>query len=172
MQLFVKRLTKTAQLPNKAHPSDAGFDVFADADVDIRPGETIKIPTGIAIQLPEDFHTKFETVASLVWDRGSLGSKGISHTAGTIDFAFNGAIFICLTNLNVYPILEHLALNEVGGGFDKTFFDVIDNNTYHIKRGDKIAQILIQKILKVDVVEVDELRETDRGAKCLGSSGK
>lgn len=172
MQLFVKRLSETAKLPTKAHPSDAGWDLYADEDVVIYPGETCKISTGIAIQLPEDCHTKFETAVSLVWDRGSLGSKGISHTAGVIDYAYNGEIFVCLTNLNIHRVLTELTYIEYLHELFDNIRTTMSDQAFRIKKGDKIAQIIIQKVFKVDVVEVDELRETDRGDKCLGSSGK
>lgn len=172
MQLSVKRLSETAKLPTKAYPSDAGWDVYADEDVTILPGQTVKVSTGIAVQLPPILDSGYETVANLVWDRGSLGSKGIHRLAGVADFAFAGELFIVLTNLNVYNVLNILALYAGDQEGVDRFHDVMEEYSYIIKKGDKIAQVLTQKILKCDIVEVDELVETDRGAKCLGSSGR
>lgn len=170
MQLSVKRLSETAKLPTKAYPSDAGWDVYANEDVTILPGQTVKVSTGIAVQLPQIVHSGYETVANIVWDRSSLGSKGIHRLAGILDFAYNGEIFVVLTNLNVYPILNILALYAGDKECLNRYDDIMEEYAYIIKKGDKIAQVLTQKILKCEIIEVDELVETDRGSNCLGSS--
>lgn len=173
MNLKVKRLTETAKLPTKAHNSDAGWDVYADEDVEIRPGETVKVKTGIAVQV-EPGETAHETIAHLIWDRSSLGSKGIHRLAGCVDIDFRGQLLVCLTNLNILPLLDSKSLSsEVCSGvfrLSDTIFDPIADNTYKIKKGDKIAQVLTQRVLKVNITEVDSLEETDRGSKGFGSS--
>lgn len=167
MKVKVQQLSGTACMPTKAHDSDAGWDVYADEDININPGETVRISTGIAIQLPDELNTEDEVGVSLVWDRGSMGSKGIHRLAGVVDWAYTGEVFICLTNLNISAILESLCVHGPVVA-SKAYLE----NTYIIEKGDKIAQILIQKVVKCDLEIVDELLETDRGEKCLGSSGK
>lgn len=184
-QLSVKRLTPTARIPTKAYSSDAGWDVYSDEDVTIYPGETKKINTNICLQLPQILHSSFETISILVWDRGSVGAAGIHRTAGVSDFGYNSNLFICLTNLNVLPLIRAAAESFVKSlhfsNTDDAFFEnnridiferVLEENAYHIKQGDKIAQILIQKIIKLNPIEVNELVKTDRGSRCLGSSGR
>ena len=166
MILKVKRLTPTAKLPTKAHESDAGWDVYADEDVEIRPGETVKVKTGIAVQV-EPGETAHETIAHLIWDRSSLGSKGIHRLAGVVDLDFSGQLLVCLTNLNIFDSLG----NNVTVQADNSWIHTSTLNTYSIKKGDKIAQVLTQRVLKVNITEVDSLGETDRGEKGFGSSG-
>lgn len=160
--LKVKRLTKTAKLPTKAHSTDAGWDVYADEYVEILPGETVKVKTGIAVQ-GNSHH--------LVWDRSSLGSKGIHRLAGVIDTSYSGELIICLTNLNVGSILQIIGLYGGKPEFNNRVQDEIERQTYTIKPGDKIAQVLSQTVLDVNIIEVDFLDDTDRGAKGFGSSG-
>lgn len=166
MILKVKRLTPTAKLPTKAHDSDAGWDVYADEDVEIRPGETVKVKTGIAVQV-EPGETAHETIAHLIWDRSSLGSKGIHRLAGVVDLDFSGQLLVCLTNLNIFDSLG----NNITVQADNSWIHTSTLNTYSIKKGDKIAQVLTQRVLKVNITEVDSLSETDRGEKGFGSSG-
>lgn len=172
MRLDVKLLTPTAKLPTKAYESDAGWDVYADEDVTIRPGETVKIRTGIAVQLQDGVDAGWETVANLVWDRSSLGSKGIHRLAGVADLGFSGELFICLTNLNILPIMEILAMYAGSRECFDRYIDSVAASSYEIKRGDKIAQILTQKVCKVIINQVSELTKTERGSNCLGSSDK
>ena len=161
MELRVKRLTDTAIIPNKAYSGDAGWDLYADQDALIAPGETVVIPTGIAIQ-PINGETSHETIVNLIWDKSSLGSKGIHRLAGVIDIGYNGAIFVCLTNLCIAPVLY---------GLDKKpIQSLMLEHSYHINKGDKIAQMITQKVVKSKLIIVDTLDETDRGTNCLGSS--
>src|SRR5688572_14853898 len=98
MKLLVKKLNENAVLPTKAHVTDAGIDLYSIKDYKIRPGETVKIQTGISIQLQdtlEHFHNL--TLVNLLWDRSSLGSKGIHRMAGVIDQAYTGEALVCLT---------------------------------------------------------------------------
>lgn len=166
MILKVKRLTPTAKLPTKAHDSDAGWDVYADEDVEIRPGETVKVKTGIAVQV-EPGETAHETIAHLIWDRSSLGSKGIHRLAGCVDVGYNSEILICLTNLNIFKCLNGSSIIRQDG----SWIPATEEYMFSIKKGDKIAQVLTQRVLKVNITEVDSLEETDRGEKGFGSSG-
>lgn len=96
--LKIKRLTETAKLPVRAYPSDAGLDMFSNEDVIINPRQTIKISTGIAIELPYGF-------MALNLDRSSLGIKGIHNFAGVIDHEYRGELFIVLYNSNDIPVV-------------------------------------------------------------------
>ncbi|MBP9778323.1 MAG: hypothetical protein KBD25_03985 [Rickettsiaceae bacterium] len=169
MELKVKLLTDTAKLPTKAHDSDAGWDIYADEDCIIYPGETVKVKTGISVQLDGVFNTSHETIAHLIWDRSSLGSKGIHRLAGCVDFGFSGEILVCLTNLNVFSVISELRFLNKDSDFYTEITEALNKNAYKINRGDKIAQILTQRVSKV-VISEGELKETDRGSKGFGSS--
>ena len=143
MEIKVKKLTDTAIVPTKSRTTDAGYDLYADEDVAIYPEDTKLISTGIAFATPDGY-------AGLIWDRSGLGSKGIHRHAGVVDSSYRGEVKVALSNSRS----SH------------------EDNIYFINRGDRIAQILFQKVPHFDLVETEELDDTDRGSSGFGSSGK
>lgn len=139
----VKRLTDTARIPTKNNSTDAGFDLYADEDVTLLPEETKLISTGVSFAIPEGY-------AGLIWDRSGMGVKGIHRFAGVVDSDYRGEVKVVLYNSRP---------------------DAMEN-AYRIQKGDRIAQIVFQKVPAFNLVEVDELDDTERGAKGWGSSGK
>ena len=131
-----------AREPSKAHPSDAGFDIYAYENVVIRPGETVKIKTGVRAEPSPGYFF-------LIRDRSSVGSKGIIVSGGIVDNAYRGEILVCLCNTNQ-------------GGEDYT---------YLINKGDKIAQLILLPSYEVET-KVGKVSSSDRGEKGFGSSGK
>jgi dUTP pyrophosphatase len=139
MNLKIKKLKDDAVMPTRAHHDDAGIDIYTNEEVTIKAGETKKVGTGIAVAVPSSY-------VGLVWDKSSIGSKGIKTLGGVLDAQYRGEIFVVLHNLSKEPV---------------TF-----------KAGDKIAQLLIQKVELLPVEEVEELDETDRGEGGFGSTGR
>ena len=150
MNLKVKKLTSSAKLPEKAHLSDAGFDIFTTEDYNLKPGETHLFDTGIACELPIGY-------CALIWDRSGLGSKGIHRLAGVIDSSYRGEWKVALVNLS---------------NLNHTASVLQEQSAYKVKAGDKIAQVIIQKVEPFSTVEVDELSETNRGDSGFGSTGR
>ena len=150
---FMKKLTETAQLPTQANPLDAGWDLYADEDVEIWPGEVALISTGISLEIPEGY-------VGLIWDRSSLGVKGVHRHAGVIDSGYRGEVKVCLHNTNTSTFPKHVA----------TYAD--KGVSFTASKGDRIAQILFQKVPLFNLVESNDLAETTRGAEGFGSSGK
>ena len=151
----VKRLTESSQLPTQANPSDAGWDLYADEDVKIWPGETKLISTGISLEIPDGY-------VGLIWDRSSMGVKGIHRHAGVIAAGYRGEGKVCLHNS------KHSNVNRM-------LSDMVDKKKAGVltmSRGDRIAQILFQEVPVFKLVETDVLVETARGAGGFGSSGK
>ena len=146
MEIKVKKLTDTAIVPTKSRKTDAGYDLYADEDKAIYPEDTVLISTSIAFAIPDGY-------AGLIWDRSGLGSKGIHRHAGVVDSSYRGEVKVALYNARP-------------GHIDFT------DNMYFISRGDRIAQILFQKVPHFDLVETEELDDTDRGSSGFGSSGK
>ena len=144
MEIKVKKLTDTAIVPTKSRKTDAGYDLYADEDVALYPEDTKLISTGIAFAIPDGY-------AGLIWDRSGLGSKGIHRHAGVVDSSYRGEVKVCLSNSSGHHSAE---------------------NIYFISKGDRIAQILFQKVPHFDLVETEELDDTDRGSSGFGSSGK
>ena len=149
MQLKVKRLTDTAVLPVKAHQSDAGFDICADENITINAGETVTVSTGLSIAIPEGYYGRLK-------GRSGLTAKtALRVQEGTIDASYRGEV-------KVICELRTMSMRTIGLGF---------NTGYPIKRGERIAQLIIQPLPTVEVVEVDELDDTDRGDGGFGSTG-
>ena len=141
-QIPVKRLDPDIPLPTRAHAGDAGVDLCSTIDVELPPGRRQLVGTGIAVALP------FGTVG-LIHPRSGLAARAglsIVNAPGTIDAGYRGEIKVCLINLD-------------------------PSETISIVRGDRIAQLLIQRIELADFTEVDELDETARGEGGYGSSG-
>lgn len=176
MKLLIKKLDERAKLPTKTNDSDAGIDLYALEDTLIYPGETVKVRTGIAIQL-EDTLEQFKhlNLVNLLWDRSGLGSKGIHRLAGVIDQEYTGEMVVCLTNLNIRAIFKDLA-DDCGSQYNVitswSFYNALQVGKYEIKAGDKIIQTLVQTVIPVKIEQVEELKDTKRGSKGFGSSGK
>ncbi len=154
MNLKVKRLTETARLPEKAFTTEAGFDVFADEDVTIHNGETVAISTGIALEIPDGYYGRLKARSGL-----TLNSS-LRVQEGTIDSSYRGEVKI---------IAEIKALN-----YDETenlFYQTIPTRPFAIEKGMKIAQLIIQPVPQIEVVEVEELSQSDRGENGFGSTG-
>lgn len=140
MQIKIKKLNSDAVLPSYAHVGDAGLDMYSNENILIQPGESVKVKTGISVEIPDGF-------VGLVWDRSGLSiNHKIKTLGGVIDSGYRGESLIGLINLSDEP--------------------------YTIEKGHKVAQMLIQKIEIADIVEVNELTDTSRGAGGFGSTGK
>ena len=141
--LKLKKLDEELPTPAYANPGDAGLDLYAAQDVVLDPGERALIPTGIAIAIPEGF-------AGFVQPRSGLAAKqgfSIVNTPGLIDSGYRGEIGVIGLNTDAY-------------------------NTINIKRGDRVAQLVIQEVPIVELLEVEELDETERSVGGFGSTGK
>lgn len=142
IQVNIKRLDPTVELPSYAYSGDAGLDLRANESVDIQPHERVLISTGLAIALPDGY-------AGFVQPRSGMALKrglSIANTPGLIDAHYRGELKVIAVNLDAHDPI-------------------------HIERGERIAQLVIQEVPKVELIEVDELDETDRGTGGFGSSG-
>jgi dUTP pyrophosphatase len=142
VRLSIKRLDPDLPLPRYAHEGDAGLDLFAAEDVVLEPFHRALVPTGIAVAIPEGY-------AGFVQPRSGLAIKqGLSlvNTPGLIDSHYRGEIKV-------------IAINHDPA------------TTIHIARGDKLAQFVIQPVVRAELVEVESLDETARGEGGFGSTG-
>lgn len=146
-KLRVKKFTNDAILPTRAHNTDAGLDFYSPIDATIPLGKRVKINTHIGVAL-------FEGQVGLLQDRSSMGNQGVRILGGVIDANYRGEIQI---------ILAYVATLEDKQPFDT---DII------IKRGDKIAQMIITAVYTPQIIEVTEFESTDRGANGFGSTGR
>lgn len=166
-KLNIKKLSKTAIIPTKAHYYDAGFDMYSDENVTIQNGEHYKIKTGIAVQIPEG-HVGILTARS-----------GINHKSplrillGIIDAGYEGDISVLVDNrsessdyLNKYFISTYL--KDYSLNYQAKYKN---NNVYHIKQGDKIAQLVIVPISQFETNVVEEFTsQSERGDNGFGST--
>ncbi|MFC9995725.1 dUTP diphosphatase [Nocardia sp. NPDC127526] len=128
--------------PARAHEGDAGVDLCATSDEVIEPGERVVVGTGIAVALPVG-------TVGLIHPRSGLAAKvglSIVNAPGTIDAGYRGEVKVCLINLDPRTPIE-------------------------IRRGDRIAQLIVQRVELVDFECVEQLEDTERGAGGFGSSG-
>lgn len=141
-QLPVKRLDVDLPLPAYAHIGDAGLDLLSAVAVSVAPGERSLVPTGIAVAIPVG-------CAGFVLPRSGSALKrglGLANSPGLIDSAYRGEIKVIVVNL------------------DRT-------ETIVIARGEKIAQLVVQRVEQCELLEVDALDTTGRGEGGFGSTG-
>ena len=142
MDIQVRLLDPGLPLPAYAHPGDAGADLYAAESVELSPGEWKCVPTGVAIALPEGY-------VGLVHPRSGLAARlGVTvlNAPGTVDAGYRGEILVNLIN------------------HDR-------ENTVKISRGDRIAQLVVQRVERAVFHVVDELGDSARGAGGHGSTG-
>jgi len=141
-QILVQRLDSEVPLPAYAHDADAGADLVTTRDVVLEPGEREVVPTGIALALPVGY-------AGFVHPRSGLAARvglSIVNAPGTIDAGYRGEVKVCLVNLD-------------------------RRRTVRLSRGDRIAQLVVQRIERASFVAVEGLPESVRGAGGYGSTG-
>lgn len=142
VNVHIKLLDPELPAPAYAKPGDAGADLRSRIDFELEPGERALVPTGVAIALPEGY-------VGLVHPRSGLATKNgitIVNAPGTVDSGYRGELMVTLLNT------------------DKT-------KSFHVQRGDRIAQLVIQKYEHATFTVVDELEQTERGSSGFGSSG-
>jgi dUTP pyrophosphatase len=142
VQISLVRLDAELPLPSYAHPGDAGADLHAARGLTLQPGERALVPTGIAIALPEGY-------VALVHPRSGLAARhgiGIVNAPGTIDAGYRGEVQVCLVNT------------------DRT-------EPFTVHRGDRIAQLVVQRFETAEFVVADDLPDSVRGAGGYGSTG-
>lgn len=138
----LRLLDEGLSVPNYAHPGDAGADLATAVDVVIEPGQRVLVPTGVAIALPEGY-------AGFVHPRSGLAARSgltIVNAPGTVDAGYRGEILVCLLNTDQHtPIV--------------------------LRRGDLIAQLVVQPVVRVRFEAVAELPASVRGDAGHGSTG-
>jgi len=142
VEISITRLDPGLPLPSYAHPGDAGADLCSAVDLTLDPGERALVPTGLAMALPEGY-------VGLVHPRSGLAARhGISvvNAPGTIDAGYRGEIQVCLVNTD-------------------------PREPFAVRRGDRIAQLVVQRFETAAFVEVDALPGSVRGAGGYGSTG-
>ena len=141
MTLRFRKVHPDAVLPAYAHPSDAGMDVRSVDDLTIAPGKRALVHTGLVMLLPPDYEAQVRPRSGLALKSGVT----VLNTPGSIDSGYRGEVGVILAN-----------------------FGEAD---FQVKKGDKIAQIVIAPVTQPEIVETTEVDETDRGSGGFGSTG-
>jgi dUTP pyrophosphatase len=142
VDVLIKRLDPALPLPARGHPGDAGADLVTAVDVELAPGERAVVPTGVAIALPDGY-------AAFVHPRSGLAARHgvtIVNAPGTVDAGYRGEIRVTLLNTDAAEVVR-------------------------FQRGDRIAQLVIQRVALPVFHEVDELPGSARGDGGFGSTG-
>jgi dUTP pyrophosphatase len=140
--VLIQRLDPGLPVPERAHPGDAGADLFAAADVELAPGQRAVVPTGVAIALPHGY-------AAFVHPRSGLASRygvTIVNAPGTVDAGYRGEIRVTLLNTDA-------------------------DTPVRFQRGDRIAQLVVQRVEYPEFHEVERLPGSARGDGGFGSTG-
>ncbi|MFC4531905.1 dUTP diphosphatase [Sphaerisporangium dianthi] len=143
IEVLIQRLDPELPLPSYAHPGDAGADLHAAADVELLPGERAVVGTGVAIALPDGY-------AAFVHPRSGLAARfGVTlvNAPGTVDAGYRGEIKVTLINTDA-------------------------KDAVRFRRGDRIAQLVVQRVEKAAFYEVERLPGSARGAGGFGSTGR
>ena len=143
VDVLLRRLDPEVPVPSYAHPGDAGVDLVTTLAAEVPPGERVLLPTGIAISLPEGY-------AAFVHPRSGLAVKyGVSlvNSPGTVDAGYRGEVRVSLVNLDPREAVV-------------------------LARGDRIAQLVVQRVEHAVFHEVETLPGSDRGEGGFGSSGR
>jgi dUTP pyrophosphatase len=142
VEVLLRRLDPGLPAPSYAHDGDAGADLVTAVDVDLKPGERAVVPTGTAIALPPGY-------AAFVHPRSGLAARcgmAVVNAPGTVDSGYRGEIQVIVINLD-------------------------PSAPVHLKRGDRLAQLVIQRVERAHFVEVDELPDSARADGGFGSTG-
>jgi len=142
VKVQIKKLSEDAVIPQYAHKTDAGADVYAIEDVTLKPHETQLIKTGISVAIPVGYEIQVRPRSGLSLKTGLR----VANAPGTIDSDYRGEVCVIMTNTA--------------------------NLSQTINKGDKIAQLVISAVPMIDWVEVDELDSTERGEGGFGSTDK
>jgi dUTP pyrophosphatase len=142
VEVLIRRVDPEAAVPSYAHPGDAGADLATTVDVRLAPGERVLVPTGVSIALPAGY-------VALVHPRSGLAAAhglAIVNAPGTVDAGYRGEIKVLLVNLD-------------------------PSEPVTLSSGDRVAQLVIQRVEQARFVEVDTLPGSGRGAGGYGSTG-
>ncbi len=137
----VKTLEPAARIPNYAYPDDAGADLYSIIDTILLPTERKAISTGLAVEVPHGFELQIRSRSGMALKHGI----SVLNAPGTIDSGYRGEVKVILINLGSKP--------------------------YHLKKGQKIAQLILAPIVTADFKIVDNLAESERDIRGFGSTG-
>jgi dUTP pyrophosphatase len=174
----VKRLHPDAVIPQYAHSGDSGFDLVAVEDVIVEPGQTVKVRTGLAFEIPEGYEMQIRP-------RSGITTKTkLRVQLGTIDSGYRGEVSVMVDNIAQVINMQVCGKSYVRTSSSRLSVDgreiwvlgdkpqeLLPIGTYLIRKGDRIGQAVIVPVIHAEITEVDELTDTERGSGGFGSTG-
>lgn len=168
-----------AELPQYAKPNDSGFDLVAQEDYVVEPGQTVKVRTGICVELPVGYELQVRPRSGI-----SANTKlRVANSPGSVDNSYRGEICVLIDNI-AQPETSGIDLNErevtywvtgdvrtIDGSRARYDWQFRRDPTYIIRKGDRIAQAVIAPVYRASFEVVTELAESERGAGGFGHSG-
>ena len=142
VRIKLKKLAPELPTPGYVYENDAGCDLYSRVDLLINPAERRLVPTGIALEIPPGYAGFIQPRSGLALEHGI----GIINSPGLIDSGYRGEVAVILIN------------------FDQ-------HKSFRVKKGDKVCQLVIQKVATPDIEVVEELGDTERGQAGWGSTG-
>jgi len=143
LEIIVQRLDKDIKMPAYAHDGDAGVDLYSSGNFKVKPGERVLVPTGLKMAIPYGYEGQVRPKSGLALKHGIT----VLNTPGTVDAPYRGEVGVIVINHD-------------------------PRNIYEVKKGEKIAQMVFNKIEYVIFTEAKELASTNRGEGGYGSTGK
>jgi len=141
-KIKIKKLNPEAIIPRYAHEGDAGMDAYSLENCVLQPGERKTVPTGISFELPIGYEIQIRPRSGLALNHGIT----LSNTPGTLDSGYRGELKVGMINLS--------------------------GERYDVKKGERIAQLVLAKHETAEIEEVKELNQSSRGENGFGSTGK
>ena len=143
LEIAVQKLFPEVKMPGYAHDGDAGLDLYSTIDHVLQPGARVLVPTGLKMAIPHGYEGQVRPKSGLALKHGLT----VLNTPGTVDAPYRGEVGVILINLD-------------------------PKASYEIKKGEKVAQMVFNKIEYATFTEAAELTDTTRGAGGFGSTGK
>lgn len=163
LNVKIKRLNENAVIPKYAHEFDAGFDLVATEDIIVEPGETVKVPTGLAFELPPGYEMQIRPRS------GVTLKTQIRVQLGTVDSTYRGEVSMIVDNIS-RDDWSNMA-RKIDNSYVHDTIDKYRPGSYIIRKGDRIAQAVIKPVEHATFTEVETLGETIRGEGGFGSTG-
>jgi len=143
IDIAVKKLTADTVVPQYAHDGDAGVDLYSSGNFSVKPGERVLVPTGLKMAIPHGYEGQVRPKSGLALKHGIT----VLNTPGTVDAPYRGEVGVIVINHDPRAV-------------------------YEVKKGEKIAQMVFNKVEYASFTEVEELEATSRGEGGYGSTGK
>jgi dUTP pyrophosphatase len=167
LNVKIKRLNEDATIPKYAHEGDAGVDLVATDDIIIEPGDTKLIPTGLAFEIPPNFELQVRPRSGV-----TLKTK-LRVALGTVDSTYRGEVSVIVDNIAQRTHRTGNVLKRIDGNTETlhSISRYLDENTYIVRKGDRIGQGVLSPVEHAFINEVKTLSETRRGVGGFGSTG-